>query len=133
MLRNQKGITLVALVITIIVLLILAGVTLAMISGQDGILTKAVSAKKQNELGAAKDEVALKVNTLIADFYEDRYVTGDYDKDVVGKYVIDNFGASMTTSNQVSVINSEGSLTLSYDGATATGEINATTGVLSWD
>ena len=42
---NKKGITLIALVITIIVLLILAGVSITMISSQDGILKKATSAK----------------------------------------------------------------------------------------
>ena len=39
--RNQRGITLVALVITIIVLLILAAVTIAALGGQNGILTNA--------------------------------------------------------------------------------------------
>ena len=39
--KGQKGITLIALVITVIVLLILAGVTIAALSGDNGILTKA--------------------------------------------------------------------------------------------
>ncbi len=39
--RNQKGVTLIALVITIIVLLILAGVSIAMLTGDNGILTQA--------------------------------------------------------------------------------------------
>ena len=43
--RNQKGVTLIALVITIIVLLILAGVSIAMLTGDNGILTQAKSAK----------------------------------------------------------------------------------------
>ena len=42
---NQKGITLIALVITIIVLLILAGVAISMLSGENGILNQAASAK----------------------------------------------------------------------------------------
>ena len=41
-LKESKGITLIALVITIIVLLILAGVTIATLTGDNGILTKAV-------------------------------------------------------------------------------------------
>lgn len=45
--RDQKGITLVALVVTIIVLLILAGVTMAMVVGNDGIFTKANTAKTE--------------------------------------------------------------------------------------
>ena len=43
---KQKGITLIALVITIIVLLILAGVSIATLTGQNGILTRASDAKK---------------------------------------------------------------------------------------
>ena len=48
-LRNTRGITLIALVITIIVLLILAGVSIAMLTGQNGILTKANEAKTRTE------------------------------------------------------------------------------------
>ena len=39
--KNNKGITLIALVVTIIVLLILAGVSIAMLTGQNGILNRA--------------------------------------------------------------------------------------------
>ena len=56
---NSKGITLIALVITIIVLLILAGVTINMLSGQNGILKKAVEAKKMTEDSQAREEEAL--------------------------------------------------------------------------
>ena len=40
--KNNKGITLIALVITIIVLLILAGISIAMLTGENGILTNSV-------------------------------------------------------------------------------------------
>ena len=43
----SKGITLIALVITIIVLLILAGISIAMLTGENGILTKADEAKRE--------------------------------------------------------------------------------------
>ena len=46
---NQKGITLIALVITIIVLLILAGVAISMLSGENGILKQAAEAKTRTE------------------------------------------------------------------------------------
>ena len=45
--KGNKGITLIALVITIIVLLILAGVTIAALSGDNGILKRATEAKEQ--------------------------------------------------------------------------------------
>ena len=53
--QNNRGITLIALVITIIVLLILAGVSIAMLTGSNGILTQASNAKKATE-EAAKEE-----------------------------------------------------------------------------
>lgn len=48
LLNNRKGITLIALVITIIVLLILAGVTIATLTGENGILKQAGKAKEKN-------------------------------------------------------------------------------------
>ena len=53
---KEKGITLIALVITIIVLLILAGVTIATLTGDNGILTKANEAKTETE-EAGEDEL----------------------------------------------------------------------------
>ena len=53
--KNTKGITLIALVITIIVLLILAGVSIAMLTGQNGILTQAQRAKNETN-SAAENE-----------------------------------------------------------------------------
>ena len=46
-LKNKNGITLIALVITIVVLLILAGVSIATLIGDNGILTQAGNAKEQ--------------------------------------------------------------------------------------
>ena len=74
--RNQKGITLVALVITIIVLLILAAVTIAALGGSNGILTNASNAQVQNELGEAKDLIKLAVNEGINEYYTSTYVNG---------------------------------------------------------
>ena len=53
--KNNKGITLIALVITIIVLLILAGITIAMLTGDNGLLTKANDAKAK-DIEASVDE-----------------------------------------------------------------------------
>ena len=61
-LKQKKGITLIALVITIIVLLILAGVSIAMLTGQNGILTQANNAKIEQSHGAVRDSIALLYN-----------------------------------------------------------------------
>ena len=57
--KKQKGITLVALVITIIVLLILAGVTIATLTGDNGILTNATQAKFKNQMAELNEELQL--------------------------------------------------------------------------
>ena len=59
-LRRNKGITLIALVVTIIVLLILAGISISMLTGQNGILTNASKAK--NETGEAQIEEKVKLS-----------------------------------------------------------------------
>ena len=59
--NGKNGITLIALVITIIVLLILAGVTIATLTGDNGILTKAQSAKKASTDAEIEEKVKLAV------------------------------------------------------------------------
>ena len=67
MMKNQKGVTLIALVITIIVLLILAGVSIAMLTGDNGILTQAKSAKINQIEGQVREEVNLAVQAAKMD------------------------------------------------------------------
>ena len=59
--KEAKGITLIALVITIIVLLILAGVTIAALTGDNGILGKANEAKTTNDEEKAKEQIKIAV------------------------------------------------------------------------
>ena len=66
-LKERKGITLIALVITIIVLLILAGVSIAMLTGQNGILTQAQNAKTTTANKSAEEKVKLAVMAARAD------------------------------------------------------------------
>lgn len=64
--RSQKGITLIALVITIIVLLILAGVSIAMLTGQNGILTRANDAKEDTAVAEAVERINMELNATYA-------------------------------------------------------------------
>ena len=57
--KNKKGITLIALVITIIVLLILAGISIIMISSQDGILNRTSSTKEKWEIAKKEEQEKL--------------------------------------------------------------------------
>ena len=74
MFKGQKGITLIALVITIIVLLILAGVSIMMLSGADNAPDKAGEAAIRDALGAGKDTVNLAASNAVLDYYNDIYV-----------------------------------------------------------
>ena len=60
--KEAKGITLIALVITIIVLLILAGVTIATLTGDNGILKQADKAKTETTMGEEKEAIGLAYN-----------------------------------------------------------------------
>ena len=57
--ENTRGITLIALVITVIVLLILAGVTIGSLTGDNGILTRAKEAKEKTEQAQKEEEETL--------------------------------------------------------------------------
>lgn len=70
MLKQQKGITLVALVITIVVLIILAGVAISLTLGDNGIFTKATQGK-ENYMTAANEEKAELANA-------EAYVNANY-------------------------------------------------------
>ena len=71
---GNKGITLVALVITIIVLLILAGVSIAMLIGNNGILTQARKAKTTTEISTEKEKIELAlIDYLIGNANKSKY------------------------------------------------------------
>ena len=70
--KQAKGITLIALVVTIIVLLILAGVAISLTIGQNGIITRAQTAVIINENASVYEQLQLK----IADYQMDNIETG---------------------------------------------------------
>jgi len=75
--KRQNGITLIALVITIIVLLILAGTSIAMLTGENGILTQAQTAKEQTELAEQEELERL---------LENEYQIAKYTGEATGSY-----------------------------------------------
>ncbi len=78
--KKQKGVTLIALVLTIIVLLILAGVSIAMLSSNNGILNQAIKAKEETEISSEKEAIQLTmINKEMTN--EDKYNIGEELKD----------------------------------------------------
>ena len=92
--KNNKGITLIALVITIIVLLILAGVSIAMLTGDNGILTQAGRAKYTQIEGQVREEINLAVQAAKM-FAEQKSVTSTSGGWLAGG----NIGATSTADN----------------------------------
>ena len=68
--RQNKAITLVSLVITIIILLILAGITIATLTGDNGLFVRAQRAKIKSQLASAKEEVSLAIAAKISENYD---------------------------------------------------------------
>ena len=64
---KNRGITLIALVVTIVVLLILAAVSINMLTGENGIIRQAQEAKKQTKIGEEKDGIAVAYSSCKAE------------------------------------------------------------------
>ena len=82
--QNKTGITLVALVVTIIVLLILAGISLNLIGGSNGILRRAQKAASTMEIAKIKESKELSDASILIDMYaegENHKTLYDYIKD----------------------------------------------------
>ena len=126
--KNNKGITLIALVITIIVLLILAGVSIAMLTGQNGILTQANNSKYSTARSEAVEKINLALNAVKTEVYSQRVNDADwdpstnFDSDIVPVLTTD--GIVNTGSNDDGKIvytwsSSDKILTISYYGVSA--------------
>ena len=71
--RKEKGITLIALVVTIVVLLILAGVSISMLTGENGIITQAQEAKEETSYEGARE----KLNLILTDLQAEKIPKGE--------------------------------------------------------
>lgn len=139
--KGNKGITLIALVITIIVLLILAAVSIAMLSGDNSILKRSSQAKVANALGAAKDEVNLDATEALATYYELVYnsnnAPGSYSASALDNAVVAAVVGGATSDTALDTTDVKGkwsskTITLTYtpDGSTVTGTLN--NGKITW-
>ena len=120
--RDQKGITLVALVITIIVLLILAGVSISLVLGQNGVLTQASNAVITNAKATALQELQMAVSDAEMAYYS--ALSTSTNSTAVHKYstfTLERFKASCTNGTVTFESGTTGSgdtMTPSSDSAT---------------
>ena len=125
--KNNRGITLIALVITIIVLLILAGVSIAMLTGENGILTQATTARDDTAVAERVERINMELNALysavLADNTKDIFTAAEIQD------VIDNLkGTDCTVSGQTS-----GSTTASETVTITADGVKAGTGTVTID
>ncbi len=95
--RREKGITLIALVITIIVLLILCGVVIASLTGDNGVLSISNKAKIQNDREETMERIKIEV---LASYDED----GKYNIDIAKKNIEKNLDISTIVKEDKSLI-----------------------------
>lgn len=126
-LKNQKGVTLVALVVTIIVLLILAGISLSLVAGSNGIMTRAVNAANTNESATAAEQAELKLAELQIDYYEAYYVTEDATvmSNSMVDYIEGKIGTGIPCSNTRYFMTADSGVIKVYVGSDATGTLVA--------
>ncbi len=113
--KKQAGITLIALVITIIVLLILAGVSIATLTGNNGILTQANTAKESNNSATAKEKVQLEA----AGSFDN---TGAFNKEIFKT----NLKNNLKLEDSDIIENADGTITVKIDGYEV--KVDGTTG-----
>ena len=119
--KENRGITLIALVVSIIVLLILAGVSISMLTGQNGILKRATEAKNTTEVASEKEGIQMAVTT--SQMASDNYTTS-IKKDSLQSELNSYFGKEKTTlednkdgSYTVTMNNSKRKYTIENDGS----------------
>ena len=87
MFKGEKGITLVALVVTIVVLLILAGVSISLVIGQNGMITKAKEAQISQDKAYAEDTVSTALKAVQIEDLSNTVPTADASKSIVQRAV----------------------------------------------
>lgn len=142
--RNNRGITLIALVITIIVLLILAGVSISMLAGNNSILNNATTAVREKALGDVKEQVLLVVYEQYTEFHskevthtlsEGETLYGDT-KEKLSRIVPNNKDVEIEFAEQTVEGEKRYVVTLTYskdNTNTVTGTLLESSGVFNWD
>ena len=122
--KNEKGITLIALVISIIVMLVLAGVSLNATIGDNGIITRAQESKLKKEEADVETEILSGVAAVDTEYYEkvsaDSGVTINniYNISSLSKYVKGKINGFKYNKNGTSIVyytNEMGSYTVKFD------------------
>ena len=109
--NNKKGttagITLVALVVTIVVLLILAGVTISLIMNNNGIINRAMDARDETKIATIRDNIGVEVLAKQAE-KEGENITQTELEEILAKYAKAENGIEKNEDGTIKGINVEG-------------------------
>ena len=135
--KQNKGITLIALVITIIVLLILAGVTIASLSGSDSTPEKANEAKQKYDIGTAKDQVNIFATNAQTEAYGATQTTGEQTSNDISDFVKDKIDTEYGEEKKIgsaSILATSGGeiIIISTTDYKDVGTISETGGTITW-
>ena len=109
-LKKQKGITLVALVITIVILIILAVISINAIFGDNGLITRAQKARKEQEKAEARERLEL----VLADAFTEKKVTEKYTEEEFLEKHLETFVYEREPDSEI--FNEEGQNLISLNG-----------------
>ena len=114
--KSNKAITLISLVITIIVLLILVGVTINTLTGEHGLINRAITTKEKAEVAGIEETLQLAIETVKIDWYKEgaygtvgEYLTSHISdlQTAVGDNTLTVNGNKITYSGREFTINSQ--------------------------
>lgn len=113
--HNSRGITLIALIITIIILLILAGISISALTEKNGLWTQANNAKEQTQKSQVEEEVKLALMTLQIEENQKREMTQEEKRKLLEDELKDRNSDSTVTIKGTGFLASNGGYTFAID------------------
>ena len=133
-LEKKRGITLIALVITIITILILAGVSINLIIGKNGIVERAQTTGKIQTVSSIKEALELEKGDLLVNSktvnlnnYLDQISNGDKKYEISSKEIIDDKNAEIIVDDKYKFAlkdTEEGDVEVTYQGVAASSDLS---------
>lgn len=106
-LRKNNAITLIALIITIIILLILAGVAIAALTGDNGLFSRTRYAKKNAEISAIEEQLKLGIYETTLDNYNNKLNIEDYMEIIKNNNTFQNIEEKEENGEKIVIINNK--------------------------
>lgn len=133
--KQEKGIAKLGISSIVISVMIIAGVSVSLQVGEDGLLNKTIFAVNEYNMSSAKEKVDLLVTSFLMDYYDDKYLQGENVEPVIGTYIstkLDEYIASKDKIENYNLTKLGKIVTLENGNNIAKGEINDD-GTINWD